>query len=559
MLKVFPRSTSDKPERHGLMAGLDQLHPLLWFDLDGCVEEANETACRLLGAAASSLKGIQLPSLLDPAASRAELTDSFHAAVNGDPRFAEGAWAVRGGGVVWASVTWIPLPAPDGRPHRVLALLNDLTEARLEASQTAERISSIGATHAVIEFDVNGVIRTANDNFLDAVGYRLDEIVGKHHRIFLPADEARTEDYARFWRDLGRGAALPGIYKRIRKDGRPIWIHAVYAPIRNGAGEQIAVIKHASDVTDQIRGINLVTDSVRAMAAGDFSRRLAEPMADQFEPLRIALNASLDDLSGVSGQLGTASASVSETAADLTAAATELADRAETQAGALEQTAATMEELSAAISNNSTSATMAQEAAKEAAGHADRGSDVARQAVDAMGRIEKSSRDVGDIISVIESIAFQTNLLALNAAVEAARAGDAGKGFAVVAAEVRTLAQRSADAARQITTLIQQSASSVADGVHLVGQTGEALQEIAGSVATAADRATEIAEASREQSAGVEDIASSLGSIDDLTQKNRDLAGRTAEFARTLESRAGELGDAVSQLSGGRAETHRAA
>ena len=202
-----------------------------------------------------------------------------------------------------------------------------------------------------------------------------------------------------------------------------------------------------------------------------------------------------------------------------------------------------MEEMSAAIRTNAEGAAGAMETTAEAQRCALRGGEVTAEAVQAMGRIEGSASQIGDIISVIDGIAFQTNLLALNAAVEAARAGEAGKGFAVVAQEVRSLAQRCADAAQDIKELISQSSAHVSDGVKLVEATGEALKELEGVISRASSAVESISAGSKEQSVGVEEVSKAVCNMDQMTQANASLAVESAESAKAMAGEARRLAE----------------
>ena len=230
----------------------------------------------------------------------------------------------------------------------------------------------------------------------------------------------------------------------------------------------------------------------------------------------------------------------------------DLSHRTEEQASALQQTAASMEELSGTVRQNSTNSQRANQLALEASEVAQRGGSVVAQVVDKMSGIHESSRKIGEIISVIDGIAFQTNILALNAAVEAARAGEQGRGFAVVASEVRNLAQRSAAAAREIKSLITSSVDQVGQGSTLVAQAGETMQEIVSAIQRVSDIVGEISAASVEQSSGVAQIGQAVAQMDQTTQQNAALVEQSAAAADSLRKQADELVVAVAAFQIGR-------
>ena len=230
----------------------------------------------------------------------------------------------------------------------------------------------------------------------------------------------------------------------------------------------------------------------------------------------------------------------------------DLSHRTEEQASALQQTAASMEELSGTVRQNSTNSQRANQLALEASEVAQRGGNVVAQVVDKMSGIHESSRKIGEIISVIDGIAFQTNILALNAAVEAARAGEQGRGFAVVASEVRNLAQRSAAAAREIKALITSSVDQVGQGSTLVAQAGETMQEIVSAIQRVSDIVGEISAASVEQSSGVAQIGQAVSQMDQTTQQNAALVEQSAAAADSLRKQADELVVAVAAFQIGR-------
>jgi methyl-accepting chemotaxis protein len=235
-----------------------------------------------------------------------------------------------------------------------------------------------------------------------------------------------------------------------------------------------------------------------------------------------------------SGQIGSS-------ADEIASASDDLSRRTEQQAASLEQTAAALDEITATVKKSAVGAGHAREVVQTARQGAAGGGDVVRQAVSAMSQIEASSRQITQIIGVIDEIAFQTNLLALNAGVEAARAGDAGRGFAVVASEVRALAQRSADAAKEIKTLISASSAQVTAGVQLVGKTGQALELLVAQVEEVDGLVGEIAASSQEQATGLNEINAAVNKMDQVTQQNAAMVEQATASAHSLKGEAGEL------------------
>ncbi|MDI1258599.1 methyl-accepting chemotaxis protein [Aquabacterium sp.] len=281
-----------------------------------------------------------------------------------------------------------------------------------------------------------------------------------------------------------------------------------------------------------------------AVASGDLSVALEVPSGDTSSAMA-RMSAMQSALASVVANVRANSESVATASAQIAQGNQDLSQRTEEQASALQQTAATMEQLSTTVSNNTDSAKQANQLAQGASAVAAQGGEVVGQVVTTMQGISDSSRKIGDIIGVIDGIAFQTNILALNAAVEAARAGEQGRGFAVVASEVRSLAQRSAEAAKEIKTLIGRSVEQVEQGTVLVDQAGKTMNEIVGSIRRVSDIVAEITSASVEQSSGIAQVGNAVSQMDQVTQQNAALVEESAAAAESLKGQAQQLVQAV--------------
>jgi methyl-accepting chemotaxis protein len=282
-----------------------------------------------------------------------------------------------------------------------------------------------------------------------------------------------------------------------------------------------------------------------AIAAGDLSIPINTAANDRTS-LLYAMKGMRDSLVNIVGQVRNGTLTIAQASTEITAGNQDLAGRSERQAGTLEETASSMEELTGTVKQNADNARQANQLAESASQVAQRGGAVVAQVVQTMASINHSSKQIAEIIGVIDGIAFQTNILALNAAVEAARAGEQGRGFAVVASEVRNLAQRSAGAAKEIKALIGDSVAKVDDGAKLVDQAGSTMQEIVTSVKRVTDIMAEISLASQEQSAGIEQVNRAIGQMDEATQQNAALVGEAGASASSLQEEAENLARLVS-------------
>ena len=303
---------------------------------------------------------------------------------------------------------------------------------------------------------------------------------------------------------------------------------------RNEAARSEAAAEQARVVAGLAAGLD-------HLARGDLTYRIAEPFPDDYVKLRDDFNAAIGQLQDAMGVVATNVRAMRSGAGEISQAADDLSRRTEQQAASLEETAAALDEITATVKATAEGARRARDAVSATRAGAEASGEVVREAVAAMGQIEQSSVQIGQIIGVIDEIAFQTNLLALNAGVEAARAGEAGRGFAVVASEVRALAQRSADAAKEIKTLINASAAHVAGGVKLVGETGEALERIVGQVGEISGLIAEITVSAEEQASGLAQVNTAVNQMDQITQRNAAMVEESTAASHALAQETAEL------------------
>ena len=436
------------------------------------------------------------------------------------------------------------------------------------------KMAAISRSQAVIEFRMDGVVIDANDNFCQAMGYDLDEVVGRHHSLFMDPVEAKGQAYADFWRDLNQGRFVAGRFGRLAKGARELWLQASYNPVMDAAGAPCKVIKIAVDITATVMAerqaeaervaseaaqadlVRILAGQLSGLAHGDLSARINEDLDGAHGRIKDDYNRAVASLAETLTAISEATSSLRGGSDEIANASDDLSRRTEQQAASLEETAAALDEITATIAQSADHARRAAAAASGAREDAARSGTVMRDAVAAMGEIEQSSGQITQIIGVIDEIAFQTNLLALNAGVEAARAGDAGRGFAVVASEVRALAQRSAEAAKEIKTLIASSSAQVQRGVKLVGDTGAALDDIVGKVAEIDGLISDIARSSQEQATGLNQVNSAVNQMDQVTQQNAAMVEEATAAAAGLKSEANALAALVGRFrTGGEAPT----
>lgn len=370
-------------------------------------------------------------------------------------------------------------------------------------------IEALNRSHAVIWFDPEGNILEANDNFCKTMGYRADEVVGRHHSMFVDPEYARSPEYQQFWPSLAQGQVKIGEFDRIKKGGGKIKLDASYNVILGADGKASKIVKLAKDVSGHQSKLKSLLSSVAETSAHIASE--AESMA---------------------------------------ATSNELSKRSENQAATVEETSAAMEEIASIVKSNTQEAEAATSEAMNAKSIAEKGGEVVEKAIAAMAKIESGSKEIRKFIEVIDSIAFQTNLLALNAGVEAARAGDAGRGFAVVASEVRALAQRASGSAKDINALIDSSGREVEEGARLVNETGSVLTEIMEGVVKVSDGIERIFSASQEQESGVIEVNKAISIIDQDTQRNAQMAQQSSEAAGNLARSSAQLIEMANQFGG---------
>jgi methyl-accepting chemotaxis protein len=531
-----------------LIEALNRSQAIIEFDLNGMILHANENFCKTVGYSREEIIGKHHRIFVDPEeASTKEYAEFWKRLSSGT--FDQGKYKRlgKGGREVWIEATYNPL-FRGKKPYRVVKIATDITEARRVAMENRGKLDALSRAQAIIEFTPAGEILDANENFLQALGYSLEEIVGRHHSMFCEPDYVQSAAYRSFWAELGAGRFAADQFTRLTKDGSRIYIQASYNPILDESGRVFKVVKFATDVSDRVKVVHELGAGLERLSHCNIRQTIDTPFGAEFEPLRRDFNASIgafqETLVGVLNQTSI----LNGTSQQMHEAADQLSARTKEQAASLEETSAALEQVTSTVRSSTQNTEETRKLVQNAMQAATTSSAVVQETITAMKRIEGASAEITKIIGVIDEIAFQTNLLALNAGVEAARAGEAGKGFAVVAQEVRELAQRSAKAAKEIKGLIDNSGREVTEGVRLVDETGAALHEIEAFVASIDRNVQSLATAAREQSIGLSEINNTVSHLDRMTQQNAAMVENTTEISQQLASGAGQLAELVQQF-----------
>ena len=548
---MFGMKASSRNDAAADFAALGRSLAIIEFDPSGKILTANENFCTALGYTLAEIQGRHHSMFVEPQFVASAEYKAFWAKLGrGEFDAREYKRIGKGGREVWIQASYNPVTNAKGSVVKVIKQATVITADKLRNVEFEETINAISRVQAFIAFTPSGEVITANEIFLSTLGYRLDEIKGKQHRMFVEAAYGQSTEYQEFWAKLNRGEFVSASFKRIGKGGKEVWIQGSYNPILDLNGKVMKVVKFATDITD----LTEIGAGLARLADKNLEQRIEKPFMPAFEKLRVDFNLAHDNLRTTLAQITDVGAVIASGSEQITSASDDLSGRTEQQAASLEETAAALEEITATVTKSADGANHAREVVAAANADASQGVLVMRQAVDAMDAIAKSSGQISPIIGVIDEIAFQTNLLALNAGVEAARAGDAGRGFAVVASEVRALAQRSAEAAKEIKGLISTSSKQVETGVKLVAETGKSLERIMTQVADINNVVADIASGAKEQASGLAEINSAVTQMDQATQQNAVMVEESTAASHSLARQANELSGLIGAFRFARAD-----
>jgi len=514
------------------MNAINRSQAVIEFNPAGLILDANEAFLSLMAYELHEIHGKHHRIFVESKEAQGEAYRAFWQKLN-EGHFQAGEFKrlTRDGREVWIQGAYNPVFSRSGKVTRIIKCAIDITEQKTISSEFSGQMAAVNRAQAKIEFNLDGTIITANDAFLNTVGYSLPEIQGAHHRMFVDVKYAASEEYRQFWSRLNQGQFEQAEYQRIGKGGRIVWLQATYNPIFDLNGKPYKVVKFATDITLKKTAINAIAQSLDQLEKGFLNTRVIGEFDAEFNIIRDNLNSAVARLEESMSNI-LAAADASEAAAgQINSAAQSLSQGATEAAASVEETSASLEEMVATIAQNTENSASTSEIASDAALKATEGGDAVAETVKVMQEISQK-------IELVEEIAYQTNLLALNAAIEAARAGEHGRGFAVVASEVRELAERSRQAAQEIGGLSNRS-------VLVSEKAGNLLKIIVPVIQKTAELVQEVNAASQQQQTGVGQIQISMRQLDTVTQTNASSAEELASTAEELNAQAVSLQDVV--------------
>jgi len=552
---------SGDQDLQAINTALNRVQALIEFDLEGIILHANENFLATVGYTLAEVQGRHHAMFCDPEyVKTAEYKDFWARLGRGEYDRGDYKRVGKGGREVWINASYNPIIDADGNAYKIIKFATVITDSKNKNAEYESKVAAMSKAQAVIEFDMTGHVLCANDNFLDVMGYTIDDIRGEHHRMFCESEYASGSEYKRFWQKLNRGEFDGGRYKRIGNNGKTIWIQATYNPIMDLNGKPYKVVKFASDITAQVNletsvadkaasdgaKIKRLLDSVERAASGDLTSAIVVEGEEPLDHLAEGISKMIADLRKVIGE-------VVASANGFADASTTIAERSGSVAMGTQALGATVEQMNASIDGLTNSIDIiagntsnADTLAKDTQHEAEAGAKALAKSIEAMDLINRSSEDIGEIVKVISEIANQTNMLAFNAAIEAARAGEHGLGFSVVADEVRKLAERSSQATKEISKLINESVKRVSAGSEISRQASDAFDKIVAGVAKTTMAISDISKATNEQLLTAREVSTAVQYIAEEAEKTAAACDSIARSTEGLNERAGDLNKTVS-------------
>lgn len=494
---MFGSILKNSSESQAIMSALDTSMAIIEFRPDGHIVTANQNFLALTGYRLDEIRGQHHRIFVAPEETASPAYTAFwDKLAAGEHVSDEFKRFGKGGSEVWIRATYNPVFADDGSVRKVIKFATDVTEEKTRHFIQQGKLEAISRTQAVIEFELDGTIISANPAFLSTMGYQEAEIIGQKHAMFVEAEMRDSDEYRGLWAKLNAGEFVSDQFRRVGKGGKSIWILGSYNPILDPTGKILRVVKFATDIT------------------ADVERRHAR---------EDALQEVERDITGIA-------ASVTQS----TNRSTEMSATSQQASMGVQEIAAGIEELAAAAGEITQQLGRVTEVTANAV-------ETARVTNEIVSGLSESAKSIGDVVALINGISEQTNLLALNATIEAARAGEAGKGFAVVASEVKELANQAASATGKISDQIETMRNSTAQAVSAIDQISTTISEIDEVTTSVAGATEEQTSVTSELSASMQQVANGVASINDGIAE-------FAETSRSIDSATRNLQTAASAL-----------